>query len=275
MDSFSTVVRSIAMAGVLALPACDACSPTLEDSPRSDDASRYAEAVCAADDECRCGERDDSDLSCREDARSLFNRLEEDSGFRFSRECFEKVLDFLEDTPCGPASDVPPCLVFTGTREAGAECSSVAVLQFLGLYECKSPLQCDGSVCAPPAQAPVGNYLAPDEECTAVSPPCEPGQYCSSVGVCTSVRGENETCDSPVACGPELFCSQVSRIGDTGTCKIPPGAGEVCEVTTPASCGFQGLLCGRDGRCGDDYTAVCDALDYPGDPFVRSEWMPF
>lgn len=267
-----------------------ACGPEAGDEIPKDAATRFAAAMCDAQERCDClGEVFESRSQCDETAVALFEAVAQTADLSFSRSCFEDLILKAQESACvdGAPGLGLKCVAFRGTRELGDSCTTDALLSagwdghgragLLSLGQCA-----DGGVCEN------GRCVA-GETAEAVGDPCslsrgracEPGTYCSVNGVCTPLVEPGGTCDAPHSCasdlpsgGVEYYCDGIA-LGKSGSgvCAPVTAVGGECVTADYEPCGY-GNVCPSSGRCQDDWPLVCEALRFGPAAYNPFEWIP-
>lgn len=264
------------------------CGPEAADKIPPDAAERYARAICETYSRCEClGEALASKSDCIDVATETFEAAEAWPGVKFDKQCFEKVLKYIEKDSCEtPTSDDwerIPCLVFEGTRAIGEECSLPSQLpgnDFGGLGGLVDSVCKDGGVCVEGRCQTSGPAAQLGESCALESGAyCDPlaaQWYCASDGRCREQAAEGEPCDTPYACNKTgLYCKGLTTVGSTGICTRRIAEGDVCVPTEIASCDvISESYCTADGVCGGPWPTACGLLTPPPDALILTEWIP-
>lgn len=262
-----------------------------------DDAGdRFAEAVCAAVERCGClAEAFEDGGDCRQRLIDRFWTFERaDWSGEFNEECFEKLLERIEDDDCDqanpseePPAAGPPCEVFPGTRPLGEACPTDWELgppSGLTLGACKGQRSaCHGGVCRgePIRSASVG------EPCgVEVGVRCDGDSVCDS-GVCVPSADTGEACVSPGGCkNYEDYCDDVT-LEQPGVCRQQVAAGEACEPTDFEPCeplvvvsedgnrvSSAPSYCSQDGICQRRWPSVCAEVALRPGAYWLPDWAP-
>ena len=254
-----------------------ACGPNVEEPATTDDAQRWAAAVCQAAVECDCGLYQQLPTDCVASASEGFTGLIDDLKYRFNRECFDGRVALLEsgEDHCSMETwEGESCAVFEGVLPQGAACEPTQDVVF-GLVEtpCGGGRVCwKGTCVAPPG--PNRERVPLGEACSIASDPCEAGGYCAPDGICKALVEEvGGACDAPLAClGSDLYCSGIDTAGDEGVCMHTALPGDACEEGAPLSCGRGPRAC-VDGSC-VEVPPVCAFVGTFDGQYVGFDWIP-
>lgn len=250
----------------------------MDEPPTSEDAERYASALCQAAVDCDCSRQQQLPEDCEQDVFATFSRVIEQDSVRFNRECFERRVSLLEsgNDACSPEAWADQsCSVFEGLLPGGAACDYEDEGQF-GLVDsiCASGRWCRQRQCLPPPIVSNVDGIPVGGECSNFTEPCVAGSYCSPHGVCTvPVEELGAVCDAPLACGAPLYCAGITEIGDVGQCADISGIGEACEEDVPLSCGFGSVAC-VDAVCEGPLPPVCSLLGPFDGQYLGIDWLP-
>jgi hypothetical protein len=255
-----------------------ACGPERGDEVPEDAAERYADALCAAYEECGCGDMamwsHPDGNACREETLATFGRVQSWNG-TFSLECFDRLLEWIPTAGCTTDGwdfyhGFPDCLAFTGTLGRGEQCSPEwddGFGQLLG-QPCAGTSSCVGYCVGPNQPARVGEGEAcndRDVRCmTSSTPGGHVDLYCSPDRVCLRQAALGETCTTARACANDLdaYCDGLTTAGSHGICRIRKPPGSACDPDAAVDeCAFGSAgFCSRDGVCMTEMPKVCEAV---------------
>ncbi len=256
---------------LLAITACDVEDPG--DPTEPEDAQRYATAVCELAASCDCNPELLSDCEAR--SIRVFERLDDASGAKFDRGCFERITEFMGAEPpsCNFEGYIDDCMIFEGARASGASCELEGHPDTspFAPTDCRDP----GDHCVDGTCQQGLNILPEGAPCGLdVAKTCGQDLYCGLEGTCQPGRSFGESCDAPRACnkGGYGYCRGVATPGDTGVCTPYIAEGGACEPGEIESCGVgTGLICGPSGRC-EPAVAACVFVPAYEDFYWRWIW---
>lgn len=199
-------------------------------APRSDEAQKYAAAVCAAREACGCTERFKDDEQCEGILADRFDKAALERGV--APECLDKLAT-RKDVLCAPLdtwSTVDRCPLLSREGKEGDPCSAHLDLPLAFVDDCADGLTCShGSCRSTPTPLP---GKSEGSSCNSEVPTtCGAiDLYCGDDDVCHVTGLSGEECVSAYDCYEDtaiLYCAGVST-GD-GVCAPKPLLGEACD----------------------------------------------
>lgn len=222
------------------------------------DAERYAQAFCDAQDRCACSEpslysHNDCIVAIREDFLSLL-----DSELAYSKQCLEDRIRALEYRDCtyefkAFAWDKAACPIWSGERGIREACSRKGH----GASDCAPGLYCIRPADYDKVARCEDAYRLPGEgeECVQESPQCAEGLYCElnlvdADGWVCIPKTVGDSCEEVWECGGTECIDQscVDYIPPGGTCT----QSEECDWSLPSDC--------QSGICTFPPPVECTAL---------------
>jgi len=163
---------------------------------------------------------------------SMFEKLE---GASFNTECFNDVIDAMEQYTGGGTYVPSDCTLFEGDVRDGERCVGYYGLGYRA-HNCEPGLRCtldagaDFARCGPGIIAANDTQLAENCDPAAVVEMCTSSLYCKQGdNVCVYELEDGDPCFQETACSVISYC-QGRASGGEGVCTLQLDLGEACDV---------------------------------------------
>lgn len=220
------VFRMVAAASLIV-----ACGPESEpQNAPSEQALRYAAAVCEAGSTCGCVDRFGDLEVCKTVMASRFDEAVEDD------EVSAAALDAALEDPCSTYFEFTPGEpVVVGTKTIDESCDPHDDLPLVDVEECAADLRCFYGTCTDEPGVPTA---AEGDACDPrVNGACGLSFYCGTDEVCHPRRGIGEACDSAGGCvGGTVQAHCRGLASGSGVCAARSGLGEACDPLDASPC---------------------------------------
>jgi hypothetical protein len=191
------------------------------------EATRFAEAVCAARERCGCSDsRFSSASQCESELATAFEATVAKEGLSLDTKCFEEVLahEVVSECPSTPWSPWHSCTVIKGTQGEGEPCETSLELMPFSVSDCKDGLLCFGGFCE---QDTYELILKNGDACQREFGCFTQHLYCGTDNRCHATKQPGEECEDYQACSLFHFCKGLSD-GPAGICAPQAELGEPC-----------------------------------------------